>query len=108
MTKKQTEQWCRYLESFIKHGVRDLYQAYKTCSSKKFNAWCSIRNDCDIKHDKYLTVTGAGSHYFSTDFLYKEEGVWHWVHDCYSYRTDIELTEDMITEARRAGICLEI
>ena len=108
MTKQQTKQWHDYLEGFINHGVRDLYKAYKTCSSKKYNAWCSIRNDCDVKGGKYFTVTSAGSHYFSTDFLYKKEGVWHWVHNCYSYCTDIELTEDMLIEAGSAGICLEI
>ena len=108
MTQKQTKQWHDYLKSLVKYGVRDLYHAYKTCSSKKYNAWCSIRNDCDIKHGCYFTVTSAGSHYFSTDFLYKKEDIWHWVHNCYSYCTDIELTLDMLTEAGRAGICLEI
>ena len=38
MTKRQNEQWARYLESFIKHGTRDLNQAYRTFSSKKYNA----------------------------------------------------------------------
>jgi hypothetical protein len=108
MTKRQTEQWHSYLRGFINYGVRDLYQAYKSCSSKKFNAWCRIRNDCDIRQGCYLTVTSAGSHFFSTDFLYKKGGTWHWVHDCYSYRTDLELTDEMIIEARGAGICLEI
>ena len=108
MTRRQTEQWARYLESFIKHGTRDLYKAYKSFSSKKYNAWCRIRDDCDTKGGKYFTVTAAGSHFFSTDFLYKKEGTWHWVHDCYSYRTDLELTDEMITEAKGAGICLEI
>lgn len=108
MTKRQTEQWGRYLESFIKHGTRDLYHAYRSCSSKKFNAWCSIRNDCDTKGGKYFTVTSAGSHFFSTDFLYKKDSTWHWVHNCYSYCTDIELIDEMIIEAREVGICLEI
>jgi len=108
MTKRQTEQWQDYIKGFINHGVRNLYQVYKSFSSKKYNAWCTIRNDCDTKGGHYFTVTSAGSHYFSTDFLYKKEGTWHWVHDCYSYRTDLELTEDMVSEARGAGICLEI
>lgn len=108
MTKKQTEQWCRYLESFVKHGTRDLNQAYGTFSSKKYNAWSSIRDDCNAKGGRYFTVTSAGSHFFSTDFLYKEGDTWHWVHNCYSYCTDIELTNEMIIEAKGAGICLEI
>lgn len=108
MTKQQTEQWCRYLEVFIKHGVRDLYQAYKSFSSKKYNAWSSIRDDCNAKGGSYFTVTAAGSHFFSTDFLYKKDDTWRWVHNCYSYCTDIELTDEMITEAVEAGICLEI
>ena len=106
--KKQIKQWYYYLEGFVKYGVRDLCKAYKTCSSKKYNAWCSIRNDCAIKHGHYLTVTSAGSHFFSTDFLYKKDDAWHWVHNCYSYCTDIELTEDMLTEAKGAGIWLGI
>lgn len=108
MTKRQTEQWGRYLESFIKYGTRDLCQAYGTFSGKKYNAWCKIRDDEVEKNGDYFTVTAAGSHFFSTDFLYKKEGTWHWVHDCYSYRTDLELTDEMIVEARGAGICLEI
>ena len=108
MTKTQTKQWCDYLKSFIKHGTRDLCRAYKSFSSKKYNAWCNIRNDCATKHGHYFTITSAGSHFFSTDFLYMKDGIWRWVHDCYSYRTDLELTEDMLTEARGAGICLEI
>ena len=108
MTKRQTEQWGRYLESFVKHGTRDLCHAYKSFSNKKYNAWCSIRSDCYTKGGSYLTVTSAGSHFFSTDFLYKKEGTWHWVHNCYSYCTDIELTDEMITEAKEAGICLVI
>lgn len=108
MTKRQTEQWHSYLKGFIKHGTRDLCHAYKSFSSKKYNAWCSIRSDCYTKGGSYLTVTSAGSHYFSTDFLYKKEGTWHWVHNCYSYCTDIELTDEMITEAVEAGVCLEI
>ena len=108
MTKRQTKQWQDYLEGFIKHGTRDLCHAYKSFSNKKYSAWCRIRSDCYTKGGSYLTVTSAGSHFFSTDFLYKKEDTCDWVHDCYSYRTDIELTEDMISEAVEAGICLEI
>ena len=108
MTQKQTKQWHDYLTSFVKYGVRELYHAYKTCSSKKYNAWCRIRDDSIAKNGYYFTVTSAGSHYFSTDFLYKKDATWHWVHNCYSYCTDIELTEGMLTEARSVGICLEI
>ncbi|MBP5594531.1 MAG: hypothetical protein J6Y02_04050 [Pseudobutyrivibrio sp.] len=79
MTKRQIEQWHDYLKGFVKHGTRDLNQVYRTFSSKKYNAWCSIRNDCDTKHGHYFTVTSAGSHFFSTDFLYKKDDTWHWV-----------------------------
>lgn len=108
MTKRQTEQWNRYLYSLRKYGIRNLYHAYKTCSNKKYIAWCKIRDDKVALNGRYFTVTAAGSHFFSTDFLYKKDDTWHWVHDCYSYRTDIKLTDEMITEARGAGICLEI
>ena len=108
MTKRQNEQWARYLESFIKHGTRDLNQAYRTFSSKKYNAQCKIRDDKVEKNGSYFTVTAAGSHFFSTDFLYKKDDTWRWVHDCYSYRTDIKITDEMIAEAKGAGICLEI
>ena len=108
MTKTQIRQWYAYLKGYIKYGVRGLSQAYKSFSHKKYNAWCDIRSNCIIKNGHYFTVTSAGSHFFSTDFLYKEGNTWHWVHDCYSYRTDIELTDEMITEAKEAGICLVI
>lgn len=108
MTKRQTEQWHMYLDRYRVYGTRDLNQAYGTYSSKKYNAWCKIRDDKVEKNGSYLTVTSAGSHFFSTDFLYKEGDTWHWVHDCYSYRSDIKLTDKMITEAKEAGICLVI
>lgn len=108
MTKQQTEHWHSYLTGFIKHGTFDLCNVYKSFSDKKASAWLRIRNDCAAKHGHYLTVTSAGSFFFSTDFLYKEDNTWHWVHDCYSHRSDIKLTDKMITEAKEAGICLVI
>lgn len=105
MTKRQRSQWVHYLSSYSKHGERDLDKVYGTYSSKKYNAWKEIQKRCADENGFCLTVSSAGSHYFSTDYIRKIEGnTYEWVHDS-AYMTQRILFEgDMSYEARSSGI----
>lgn len=104
MTKRQTAQWHKYLESYEKYGCRTLQQVYCSFSSRKYNAWSAI-NIRRIEEDGFCyTVTGGGSHYFSTDYIRPIDGGYEWVHDSASRTQRIVLNEQMLYEARRSGI----
>ena len=105
MNKRQASQWEHYLSSYSKHGPRDLDKAYGTYSSKKYNAWKEIQKRCAEENGIGLTVSSAGSHYFSTDYIRPlRPGVYEWVHDSASMTQRIECVGNMISEAKEAGI----
>lgn len=107
MTKRQLKQWERYLSSIVKHGRRDLCQAYNSFSSKKFNAWDGIRHRVVVEKGFGFTVTSAGSHYFSTDYIVRVKDKPHsyeWVHDSASGTTRTPIDGNMIGEFKSVGI----
>lgn len=107
MTKRQLKQWERYLSSILRYGRRDLWHAYKSCSSKKYNAWDSIRHRVVVEKGFGLTVTSAGSHYFSTDYIVRVKDKPHtyeWVHDSASGTTRTPIDGNMIGELKSVGV----
>lgn len=107
MTKRQSKQWERYLSSIAEHGQRDLKHAYNSFSLKKYNAWNSIRHRVVVEKGFGFTVTSAGSHYFSTDYIRRVSGqtfLYEWVHDSASGTTCMELSGSMIGELKAVGI----
>lgn len=107
MTKRQHSQWERYLSSLVRYGQRDLCQAYGSFSSTKFNAWDSIRHRVVVEHGFGFTVTSAGSHYFSTDYVRRVSSnplEYEWVHDSASGTTHIPFEAGMVGELKAAGV----
>lgn len=107
MTKRQLKQWERYLSSIVKYGQREIYRAYNSFSSKKFNAWDSIRSRVVVEKGFGLTVTSAGSHYFSTDYVVRVKDKPHtyeWVHDSASGTTRTPIDSKMVNELKSVGI----
>lgn len=107
MTKRQLKQWERYLSSIVKYGQRDLKHAYNSFSLKKYNAWKSILGRVVVEKGFGFTVTSAGSHYFSTDYIVRVEDKPHayeWVHDSASGTARIPVDDKMIGELKVVGI----
>lgn len=107
MTSRQHSQWERYLSSITRYGQRDIGDAYNSFSSKKFNAWDSIRHRSVAEKGFGLTVTSAGSHYFSTDYIVRVKDKPHtyeWVHDSASGTQRLPLDGKMIGELKLVGI----
>lgn len=107
MTKRQLRQWERYLSSVLEYGQRDLQHAYKSFSSEKYIAWDSIRRRVEVEKGFGFTVTSAGSHYFSTDYVRRVKDKPHtyeWVHDSVSGTTCVELSGHMVGELKEIGI----
>lgn len=107
MNKRQASQWECYLSRIVKYGQRDLHHAYGSFSSKKYNAWCSIRSRVVVEKGFGFTVTSAGSHYFSTDYIRRVDNqpfLYEWVHDSASGTTCVQVTPQMVSELKSVGI----
>lgn len=105
MNKRQRIQWKRYLNSYSKHGARDLDKVYDAYSSEKYSAWIKIQKRCADENGFCLTVSSAGIQFFSTDYIRKIEGnEYEWVHDSAGRLQRIRFEGDMCYEARSAGI----
>ena len=107
MTKRQLKQWERYVSSLERYGRRDLGHAYKSFSLKKYRAWDDIRKRVSAEKGFGFTVTSAGSHYFSTDYVRRVNSnpmEYEWVHDSASGTTRIPFEAGMVGELKLAGV----
>lgn len=107
MTKRQLRQWERYISSLERYGCRDLGHAYKSFSLKKYRAWDDIRKRVSAEKGFGFTVTSAGSHYFSTDYVVRvndKPHTYEWVHDSASGTTRTPIDSKMVNELKSVGI----
>lgn len=70
MNQREWSAYSRYRRS----DCYSIHEAYRTCSSKKEEAWEYCRRLRDSKNGRGLKVIGHNSSFFSAGFLYEEDG----------------------------------
>jgi len=108
MTKLSESRYTRYRDHIARCGQQTLSQAYKSFSSKKYNAWTEINRRCSIENGFALSVVGAGSHFFSTGYLHRlPNGSVELVYDYCTGIDRIKLTDAQRLEMSRV-LCREV
>lgn len=108
MTKLSESRYTRYRDHLARYGQQTLRQAYKSFSSKKYNAWTSIKYRCADENGFALSVVGAGSHLFSTGYLrIMPDGSVELVYDYCTGTDRIKLTDAQRLEMSKV-LCREV
>lgn len=70
MTKKELVLYENYKNSIKRYGLRDLMDAYITCSNAKKEAWKEIKEECSRLNGEGLTIVSKCVRSFSCGYTY--------------------------------------
>lgn len=73
MTKKEQVLLENYKHSIQRYGLRDLMDAYATCSDAKKRAWKEIEEECSRLNGEGLTIVSKCINNFSCAYTYRGE-----------------------------------
>lgn len=71
MTKKEQALLENYKDSIKRYGLRDLMDAYATCSDAKKRAWKEIKEECAQRNGEGITIVSKCTSNFSCGYIYK-------------------------------------